>query len=83
MNLEAISILVGSNGDTIGAKLYNGDIVRARKGNLQKKLQRINVESVHIKYKNRYKTRDDRARAAYYAEIKKSVKKEQVITDFI
>lgn len=47
------------------------------------KLQKINVESVPIKYKNRYKTRDDRARAAYYDEIKKSVKKEQVITDFI
>lgn len=47
------------------------------------KLQKINVEGVPIKYKNRYKTRDDRARAAYYDEIKKSVKKEQVITDFI
>lgn len=47
------------------------------------KLRKINVESVPIKYKNRYKTRDDRARAAYYDEIKKSVKKEQVITDFI
>lgn len=47
------------------------------------KLQKISVENVPIKYKNRYKTRDDRARAAYYAEIKKSIKKEQVITDFI
>ena len=47
------------------------------------KLRKINVESVPIKYKNRYKTRDDRARAAYYAEIKKSVRKEQVIIDFI
>lgn len=47
------------------------------------KLQKVNVESVPIKYKTRYKDRDDRARAAYYDEIKKSVKKEQVITDFI
>lgn len=47
------------------------------------KLRKINVESVPIKYKTRYKDRDDRARAAYYDEIKKSVRKEQVITDFI
>lgn len=47
------------------------------------KLQKVNVESVPIKYKTRYKDRDDRARAAYYDKIKKSVRKEQVITDFI